>query len=272
MVRFFIRQAATYLDVVEELKRVYVEEAVRELSRSGEKVNASRVSVLTGIYRQEASQLLKGDAEPYERQSIVSRVITRWQTDPQFLTKAGEPRVLTTKGTDSDFHRLVSKVSTTVNPATVLFELNRLGNIRESTRGVRLAYRETRTIRDPERAINSVAQNLSLVIESGEANLVREVLPDNLHIRTEYDNVRVDALPHIRKWFVDEGRKLHRRARKFLSSYDADLSPPSSQQASGMRVALGAFSITSYPPELTANSGNMEQIPSEPRSEGREQE
>ncbi|RIL12652.1 MAG: hypothetical protein DCC75_00075 [Proteobacteria bacterium] len=51
------------------------------------------------------------------------------------------------------------------------------------------------------------------------------------------------ALPAIRKWLLNQGIQLHKRARIYLSRFDRDLNP--SPDKGGARVVVGAFSWTS---------------------------
>lgn len=259
LVRFTIRHAHTYLDVSDELKRVFLEEAVSELKRTGKKVNASRVSVLTGIYRQEASQMLREGFSAPERLSITARVLGQWQSTEQFTTKSGKPRILSFKGTDSEFHELVSTVSTTVNPGTVLFELLRSNTVEKTSRGLKLVEIESQLAHNPESAFNSLSENMSLVLQSGEENAFDRRDPPNLHMRTEYDNVKVDALPRIREWFMSEGRKFHRKAREFLSQYDADITEIEGNEAGGARVSIGSFSLTVGPMDGEERAGEKQE-------------
>ena len=64
----------------------------------------------------------------------------------------------------------------------------------------------------------------------------------NLHARTEYDNIRQDALQEIKEWLYDEGSAFHKRARHFLSQYDLDIYPDRTYKEGRVKVTLGAFS------------------------------
>ena len=60
--------------------------------------------------------------------------------------------------------------------------------------------------------------------------------------RTEYDNIRQDAVPLIREWMLEEGSAFHKRASKFLAQFDLDIEPDEEPVAAGVKVSIGTFS------------------------------
>jgi len=79
LVRFLISKGVTLPWLVEEVKQAYVAEAVAEVEASG-KVTTSRITLMTGIHRNEVKRLMQTD-ERKEPKSIhpVSAMIAYWQ-------------------------------------------------------------------------------------------------------------------------------------------------------------------------------------------------
>ncbi len=259
IVRHCLRGSSKIQNLIRLLKEVYVEVAVEELKRSGEKVTMSRVSVMTGVQRVDAKKVYAEDQSlgPVIG-DVVSRVIGQWTSDRAFLTKDGKPRVLGFEGSDSDFERLVAKVTRNLGPAAVLFELERLGAVKRSRGGLKLQSRTQQLGQRREYVSRMLGKSVeALMTASYENGLSDEVEVPHLHIQTEYDNLYVEDLPKIQEWIKREGRLFHKRARQFISKYDQDISPKGGKRA-GARVLLGAFGYSSSGIEAKGRSDQSE--------------
>ena len=127
-------------DLLELLKTSMVKAALARDSASGSaqtKVSDSRLSVMTGVHRKDLRKLRESPETPLSfKTSLSSQVFGRWRTDPLYLTKSGEPRVLHRSDPDPQgrsFETLVASVSTDVHPRSVLDDLTRLGLVEVST-------------------------------------------------------------------------------------------------------------------------------------------
>ena len=252
LVRMCLRNSISIQPLITLLKSAYVEVTVEELSRAGKKVNMSRFNVMTGVQRADIALLYK-KKEPLKPiiGDIVKRVIGQWSNDRRFTTKDGKPRVISFAGRDSEFERLVQLVTTSVGPKAVLFDLERIGAVQQTTSGLKLVATTVKHGKDRVQAGKLLSKNIETLIQTTHENGLSESeeVP-HLHIRTEYDNVFVKDLPKIREWLKREGRKFHKRARDFISRYDQDISDNPGGTAGG-RVILGAFSLTSHETELS---------------------
>ena len=248
IVRFCLRGSNTIQDFIDLAKVVFVEVAADEIGKTAEKVNVSRISVMTGLHRRDVTKIYKEDSEPIRSSpSILTRVIGLWEAGEAYSTKSGKPKTLSYKGDDSEFHQLVTAVSTNIKPGTILFELDRMGLIEKSARGVRLNKRVQRMAGDPEKLFDLLSRDVGTLVDAVEENIVAaEEESPNLHIRTEYDNVYREDLPTIRVWLREEGKEFHRRAREFIAQYDKDITSKP-DKAAGATVTLGAFSKISDP-------------------------
>ena len=245
-VRFCLRHSVTFWDLQDVLKRVYVQSGRDEIQRDGGKINISRLSVITGLHRNEVTALLNEKSElPDGSSSLLARVIGRWEQDPDFSTSAGKPRILTHGTMTSEFNKLVEKESKTVNPASVLAELLRIQAVLLTTRGVKF-FRAAPPIGESKlAAFEILSQDIGNLIQAVEENIAALESNSNLHIRTVYDNVYEKHIPKIREWMLLQGKAFHRRARAFISKMDKDIrtSKKPSDRA-GAKVVLTAFSFT----------------------------
>lgn len=259
LVRFCVRNAHSVQDFYNLAKSVFLSVAQEEMLKSTRKVNVSRLAALTGLHRDEVSKLLskEGQYEPAPR-SILDRVIGQWRHDKRFRTKAGEPRVLSFGEENSEFDELVGSVSKGLYSGTVLFELKRSGAVEETARGLRLVQQMFSVAGDPKQGFSLLSEDIDSLMCAGEENLTRPDEIPNLHIRTDYDNIVVEAVPEIKRWLVDEGKSFHKRAREFLASFDKDINPQLADKAGGVRVALTAFSHAILPAGAAAGSDDEE--------------
>lgn len=121
--------------LVDLLKLGLVQAAVDNAVRhSASPPSDSRLSVMTGVHRKDLRDLRAGTgAPPIRHKSLASEVFARWMSDPAYLTRKGQPRVLPRQSSVAEqpsFERLVSDVSSDVHPRAVLDELLRLGIVR----------------------------------------------------------------------------------------------------------------------------------------------
>jgi len=246
VIRLCLKRSILIGDFYQLTKRLYVRLAEEEIRKSTDKINASRVSILTGLYRRDVMRLLNTPDEPISpSEPLLAKVIGQWERDPRFAHANGSPRVLGCEGKRSEFHQLVRAVSRNINPSTVLFELERNGAATRSNRGVKL-IRSAHMLQDDEQQFfdlmaddieslhRAVAENSQLKNELG-----------HLHIRTEYDNIYEKDLPKIRRWLIEQGREFHRQVRLYLSSFDKDVNPRvQSRDAAGAKVVVSAFSLS----------------------------
>lgn len=251
LVKFCLRRSLFIHDLEELAKKAFVELASEEIRKTTTKINVSRISVLTGLYRKDVARILEGEGKTDAEQphSILGRVIGQWEQDRRFQTRQGEPRVLSCDGPDSEFRTLVEKVSKHVNSSTVLFELQRSGAVELTAKGAKLVRRSYSLRDDALDAFGILAQDIDTLIQAVEENVDTSQKITNLHIRTDFDNIYESDLPAVRKWLASEGRAFHKRARKFLARHDKDLGPERPlRDRAGASVTLTAFSLTKVAP------------------------
>lgn len=237
---FCLKHSIDFQELLEVIKSTLVEQAAQTLEEDGEKVNSSRLSILTGLHRREVQRIYKGE-QKQAHLSHTMRVIGQWQGDPDFTTKAGKPKVLRHEGDHSEFADLVRKVCTDLHPGTVLFELERLGIVERDGAKLHLLNQAFMPKDDPEEIYKLYATDATHLLHAVDENIFADDPQRNLHIRTEYDNVELDAVPEIRTWLYREGNLLHQKAMNYISKFDLDLNP-NPKKKGGARIVLGSFS------------------------------
>lgn len=256
IVRLCLKHSLKFHDLLAALKVAFVEEAQAEFAETGEKSNVSRISAATGIHRQDVTKLLEADTDSGSVPAfnypldVVSRILSEWQTNKHYLTPAGQPRVLTVGGRDALFPRLVSSISTGMNPSTILFEMERSGAVKKEGNTVRLERAAFTPSHDAVQGFRIVARDIADLVKAADENIdpPSELKIKNLHARTEFDNIRPEGVDKIRAWLMTEGHKLHRATREFLAQYDQDTSPDPLFKGDGIRVSLGTFALVDATP------------------------
>jgi hypothetical protein len=244
IVRLCLKHGIKLGELVDALKRVFIEQACKQLEQGGDSISNSRITLMTGVHRTDVAAIRFEPAfEPKERHTA-SDVINQWRYDKRFRASHGKPRPLYFDGKTSEFAELVKSVSNSVSPYTVAFELERLGMIKRSKDGrLKLVTRVYVPKGDPQAILDMLGEDANDLYQAVEQNAFRgDHLPPNHHLKTEYRNVPLEALPEVRLWLNREGSALHERARNYLSRFDRDLNP----EAVGTdtyRVAIGSFSL-----------------------------
>ncbi len=244
VVRFCLSHGMRIQDFIECAKAAFVFEG-QVRPELGPSTTASRLSTLTGLQRREVNRFCKrgltGLSQPKD---LFSKVLGTWQTKERFITKSGQPRLLSFGFTESEFSNLVSSLSTDISPASVLAELERVQAIERSADGTRIRLRLQSYVpkNDISAGMNILAQDLEDFISAVEENLFEERLFKNLHVRTQFDRVRAENLDELRAWLLREGHELHERARRYLARLDQDISPDTSYRGQIVHVVLGSYS------------------------------
>ena len=242
VVRFCLRHSLRIQEFLETAKVAFIEVAQEDMAVEKEKVNVSRLSVMTGIHRRDVMRIYRDEDFVDEPHNLITRLIGHWRNSPKFSTAGKKPRVLSHEGEDSEFRQLVGEVSNDLNAGTILFELERIGAVERGPRGVRLLTAAYVPRGNAEKGFQLLGKDTEDLISAVEENIFAPQNVPNLHARTEFDNIRPEAVPQIRKWLLEEGSAFHARANKYLAQFDRDIHPGRKESAkSGITVVLGAF-------------------------------
>lgn len=249
VIRFCVRNSIKIQDLEETAKELYIELSSNELKKNGTEISLSRLSVMSGMQRRDVKRIQEksnADPEPAQQKHFLLRVIGQWEEDKRFTTATGKAKVLTVEGAGSEFAELVTSVSKDLNPYTVLFELERIGAVERSSKGIKLLTFQY-VPSDAEEKYVMLGNDLYDLVEGVTENIHDEVSEKNLHLTTSFDNIPLESLPEIRKWLRDKGTEFHEVVRKYLSKFDRDIDSGSkrsvlSKNLTRARAMLCAFS------------------------------
>lgn len=136
LIRLLVSQGLTHAEFSEVAKEVYVEVALRHFEPS-ERVNKSRVAVLTGLTRKEVKNVIDRAIQSSaleKTKSRPSRVLSGWYEDPKFTGPYGIPLELPYESQiegQASFTELVRTYSGDMAPRQMLNELLRSGSVSE---------------------------------------------------------------------------------------------------------------------------------------------
>ncbi len=165
-----------FQDLVDILKLAFVDAGKRSLRATGERVNASTLSVMTGLHRKDLANFLAQD-EPFidPEPPLEAKLFARWTTDARFLDADGLPLPLKRSGSaDGDapsFDELAHAVTTDVRPRALLESLLRLGLVNQDDTGV-VALGDTQLVPSAaqEQLLDLFRDNLRDHLSAGVAN------------------------------------------------------------------------------------------------------
>lgn len=247
LVRLCIRYGFGIQEFLETTKKAFVLGARDELIRTAEKVNTSRISVVTGLHRREVDRLLEGNEKPIQLDTLLSRVLSAWETRAEWKTNSGQPRILAVDREPHDFYELVRSVTKDVHPSSIVSQLERLRLVERTPYGLKLSSAAHDVRGDLTRGYEILAHDMNDIALAVEHNLmIRPEMP-NLHARTEFDNIFLDSIPLIQGWFLKAGAEIHQKARTLLSEHDADLRT-SPQRPAGCKAIFTCFARFEMPP------------------------
>ena len=237
-----LKHSVKIQDVSELLRSVMLDTAKNQVEKTGEAASVSKLSVMTGLQRRDVSRLLAKQSPLKKAVNLNERIIGQWSYDKKYLDKKGNPRKLNYQGKDSEFAKLVKSINQDMSPYTILFELERAGNIKKSDEVVELLGEVYDASEDEEVALEYLFSDTDDLITAVEENIYQKQEIPNLHIKTEFDNIPIEDAEEVRAWLLKQGSAFHEKVRKYLSAKDRDFGAKQSSGSERARVALGAFS------------------------------
>ncbi len=247
IVWFAIRHSLKFREFEEMAKQAFVELAEKEMLQLDQTITISKLSVITGIQRKDIKRLCNKSPSVNFEIDFITKIIGLWQNNKKFCDRSGKPRILSFKNRQGDFVKLVSKVSTDLNPYTVLFELDRAGIAKNTEAGIQLikpAYQPQQNLKE---SLRLLAEDSEYLHKAVSENIFSAAKENNLHIKTEYDNIPVCFGDEIRSWFLQKGADFHQQIREYLSQFDRDINPTIKSKypdEASIRAVLGTYSLT----------------------------
>lgn len=228
LVRILLRNGIAFRAFAEEAKRVFVEVADEEFLLEGRKQSIGRVAIVTGISRKEVARVRstqEGAGEPVEGFNRAARVITAWQTDPEFCTREGEPRELDIDESPASFTELVRRSSGDMLVRAMLDELERVGAVEVKDRKVHLVSRSYIPSGNELARFRILGTDVTRLIETIDHNLEPDQATPYFQRKTWYDNLPKEALPQIRELVERHGQEFIELMDTQMRRYDRDVNP-----------------------------------------------
>jgi len=245
LARLALKRGMAWADMAELLKQSYVEAARESFSVEGKKTSISRIAVLTGLTRKEASRLVSaaraGEGSDRQRINRAARVLAAWVREPAFLDAEGQPAGLPFDGPDEHCVReLVRRHGGDVPPRAVLDELIRVGAVRREDDGLyHPAERSYVPQSDEAEKIAILGTDVADLISAIDHNLSPDVQEPFFQRKVAYDNLPPDFMPKLKALLRRDGQSLIERLDAEMARYDLDLNPPlESDDATGARRAM----------------------------------
>jgi len=242
VVRILIRAGIRFDEFAELARGVYVESALRDGLDHASSLTRARVSVVTGLTRQQVNYYIDNDgalpsASP-TLAGVLVEVLQKWHTDPQYVGPYGIPLELEFEvSSGRSFRGLVAMVDTTASPGIVLEELLRVGSVTYS--GEKHFRAVSRYFMMPEpmspQQVEYFGNTLTRLAQTLEFNMS----PRNSEKRLERFVVADRGLPaEVLPQFASYARD---RTSEFLLDLDNWLTPYSTSEEtdSSPRIATG---------------------------------
>jgi len=132
-VRLLLAHGITYTQLLEELKRSFVQVADEEFIIDGKRQTDSRITLLTGVHRKDVHRIREENApDMTPKTSFNAQIIGQWIGNSRFLDDEGQPKALPRLNTSEDesFETLVASVSKDFRARPVYDEWLKQGMIR----------------------------------------------------------------------------------------------------------------------------------------------
>lgn len=236
LVRILLRNSVSYAAFSDLVKWVFVDVAGREFSVKDRKQTDSRISVITGLTRKEVARVKKletpDDSTAEREYNRAARVISGWQRDKRFIAANGSPAALTFDGNGKSddngftFSDLVKYYSGDMTARSILDELLRVGAVERDTQGrIHLLMSAYVPKGSDAGKLHILGNDVSLLIGTIDHNLHRTEEQPRFQRKVAYDNLPVEALPHLRKLTNEYSQNLLQEIDGYLAQQDRDIHP-----------------------------------------------
>lgn len=238
-------------EFVELSKEVYVDVARREYGLRHRPTNIARTALLTGLDRKEISRI-KGRlssgrpaSEVAHRQDRISRVLSGWHQDRDFLDEHAQPRVIPVTGATLSFEELARRYGGDVPPITILRELRRVEAVSVVNEQVAVLRRNYRLDTADPQALVRAGSVLADIGATVTHNLYRD--PDTLsrfEARASNTNIPASAVADYRRFIYTESQAFLEKVDAWLTDHEAPgTSDGTSDGDARVRLGVGMYWI-----------------------------
>jgi hypothetical protein len=249
LVRVLLRNGVTWKEAAEVCKQTYVEVARRDYGVHGRPTNASRIAILTGLSRYDVKRvsdtLAEGEPAALERMNRATHLLGGWHNDPDFCDAASQPLKLDFDSSPNSFSDLCRRYAPDIPPTAMLKELQRVGAVTETTKGVFSAAMRyyMPDSQDPDALLRSgsVLEDLGNTVVFNLEHDKASAEPTRFEGRASSANVRASAAKEFRVYLEDEAQGMLERVDDWLSRHEK--SPTSNRPERSVRLGVGVYQI-----------------------------
>lgn len=245
IVRLLLKSGIVHRDLNALIREVYVEITRTEFGLRGRPTSISRTALLTGMARKEVrriANLLEGDAyrEP-SSQDRITRVLSGWFQDPDYLDSDGRPLAIRAEGLAPSFADLKARYGGDVPASAILRELLNAGTVQKLPDGKLQPV--TRYFMpnpaDPEHLLRAgdVIEDIGSTVMR---NLYRDTdAPSWFERRAINTQMPPEKVAEFRAHIETEGQKFLEQIDAWLSENEA----PRGSASTHLRLGLGMYII-----------------------------
>ena len=248
VVRLVLKRGLAYGRFTELLKRAYVDAAVEDFTVPGRKLSISRVAVLTGLTRKEASRLMQTEADAsteITRRQVnrAARVVSAWVTEAAYQDEEGRPAVLPFEAeSGASFTALVSAHGGDVGPRAVLDELLRVGAVdRADDDRLRLLERAYVPATDEAAKLDILGTDVGDLVAAIDHNLDPERGAPFFQRKVAYDHLPAEYLPALRALLAERGQALLEELNDDMRQHDGDVDGEAAPAGERHRAMVGIY-------------------------------
>lgn len=253
IVGILLRNGVTYKELASLCKQIYVQVAAKEFGIRGRDTNLSRIAILTGIDRKEAARIkeeLKNNDESdasQKGQDRMTRVLSGWHQDKDFLEPNGTPKALTVDGEAFSFTQLVKRYGGDMPAVAILKEFKRCEIVSQDEDGklhaVKRYYVPSQS--DPGAllragsVINDLSSTLYYNLYKAEASK-----GNSLHFERRATNTQMspEKAEEFRKFVEQEGQAFLEKIDAWLTANETN-EKENTQHTQTIRLGVGTYLI-----------------------------
>lgn len=226
LVKVLLRNGVAYGTFAEMVKKTYADVAWEEFAEPGRKPTVSRVSVLTGLTRKEASRLLElssdDDGSAGLRYNRAVRMISGWLNDPEFSDAQGQPAVLDIDQGNASFAELTRRYSGDMPVQAILRVLESAGSVSVEDKKVRLMQNAFIPSNDPMDRMHILGTDVKELISTIDHNLQSEKQDRRFQRKVSSTQLPKNDIEAFKKICAEKAQTLLEELDEWLSGHEVD--------------------------------------------------
>lgn len=232
IVKIALKNGVTHREILDLSKQVFVEVAAQDYGIGGRPTNVSRIAILTGMDRKEIKRIKDlstsegPDTKTERKQDRISRIISAWHQDEEYLTPKGKPCLLMRHGDERSFSTLVKRYGGDVPEVAVFKELLRIGVIKQLPSGRLKILKRTYV---PDAGNRESLMRAAGVIEDLGATLIHNLYdasatgePLRFERRAHNYRIMVSKISDFKAYLAQEGQAALERLDAWLSNNEVE--------------------------------------------------